>query len=75
MLASMFVTGLVDETIIYLAPKIVGGTEARTPVEGMGIERMVDARQLGTPNVEFIGSDLKITYRHGKEGGGTCSPE
>jgi diaminohydroxyphosphoribosylaminopyrimidine deaminase/5-amino-6-(5-phosphoribosylamino)uracil reductase len=75
LLASMFETGLVDETIVYLAPKIVGGAEARTPVEGMGIERMVDARGLGTPNVEFIGSDLKITYRHGEEGDGTCSPE
>lgn len=74
LLASVFEQGLVDETIIYLAPKIVGGAGARSPVEGMGVTRMADARQLGVPDVEFIGSDLKITYHHRGKGDGTCSP-
>ncbi len=59
---AMFRTGLVDRTIVYLAPKICGGAEAKSPVAGVGIERMADAFELGHPMVEHIGDDLKITY-------------
>ena len=59
---AMFRTGLVDRTIVYLAPKVVGGASAFTPVAGAGIARMADALELGHPMVERIGDDLKITY-------------
>ena len=69
---AMFRTGLVDRTIVYLAPKVCGGASAVTPVAGQGIERMADALELGHPMVERIGDDLKITYLRkdaGREGG------
>lgn len=59
---AMFRTGLVDRTIIYLAPKVVGGAGALSPVEGTGIARMADALELSHPMVESIGDDLKIIY-------------
>ena len=61
--ASLFTTGLVDEAIVYLAPKIVGGVEATTPVEGKGIDAMADAFTFDAPIVERIDNDLKLTYR------------
>lgn len=59
---AMFRTGLVNRTIVYLAPKVCGGANAITPVAGTGIERMADALELGHPMVERIGDDLKLTY-------------
>ena len=59
---AMFRTGLVDRVIVYLAPKVCGGAEAKSPVAGIGIEKMADALELGHPMVERIGDDLKIAY-------------
>ena len=59
---AMFRTGLVDRTIVYLAPKVCGGATAKSPVAGAGIEKMADALELGHPMVERLGDDLKITY-------------
>ena len=59
---AMFRMGLVDRTIVYLAPKVCGGANALTPVAGSGIEKMADALNLGHPMVERIGDDLKLTY-------------
>ena len=59
---AMFRTGLVDRTIVYLAPKVCGGATAKSPVAGEGIEKMADALELGHPMVERLGDDLKITY-------------
>lgn len=59
---AMFRTGLVNRTIVYLAPKVCGGAGAITPVAGVGIDRMADAFELGHPMVEHIGDDLKISY-------------
>ena len=60
---AMFKAGLVNEAVVYLAPKVVGGADAKTPVEGSGVEQMSDAIELGHPTVERIGNDLKLTYR------------
>ncbi len=38
--------GLVDELYAFVAPKIVGGMNAKTPVEGAGMEKMADAINL-----------------------------
>ena len=59
---ALFKAGLVNETIVYLAPKIVGGADAKTPVEGLGVAAMANAFQLGAPTVEHLGDDLKLTY-------------
>ncbi|MCR5582676.1 MAG: bifunctional diaminohydroxyphosphoribosylaminopyrimidine deaminase/5-amino-6-(5-phosphoribosylamino)uracil reductase RibD [Eggerthellaceae bacterium] len=62
LLASAFAEGLVNEAIAYVAPKIVGGSDAKTPVASLGVELMANALPLGAPRVEVLGSDVKLTY-------------
>lgn len=55
--------GFVDEVYAFIAPKIVGGTNAKTPVEGMGIEKMADAINLELKNVLNIGDDVLLKLK------------
>jgi diaminohydroxyphosphoribosylaminopyrimidine deaminase/5-amino-6-(5-phosphoribosylamino)uracil reductase len=59
----MFESGLVDEVVVYLAPKVCGGASAPTPVGGAGAALMADALQLGKPQVDIVGDDVRLTYR------------
>jgi diaminohydroxyphosphoribosylaminopyrimidine deaminase/5-amino-6-(5-phosphoribosylamino)uracil reductase len=58
--ASVFEAGLADEVCIFVAPKIAGGREAKTPVEGQGLERMADALESGPLTVERLGADIVL---------------
>jgi diaminohydroxyphosphoribosylaminopyrimidine deaminase/5-amino-6-(5-phosphoribosylamino)uracil reductase len=55
--------GLADEACIFLAPKIIGGRDAKTPVEGAGLERMAQALRLEKITVNRLGDDLLIQGR------------
>lgn len=52
--------GLADELWAFIAPKIVGGSEAKTPVEGQGIARLADAMTLDDIRTERFGNDVCI---------------
>ncbi|EST11525.1 bifunctional diaminohydroxyphosphoribosylaminopyrimidine deaminase/5-amino-6-(5-phosphoribosylamino)uracil reductase RibD [Sporolactobacillus laevolacticus] len=56
-----------DRLIAYLAPKLIGGTEAIPAVGGSGIEHLAEAAKLSIERVENIGGDLKITAIPEKE--------
>ncbi len=51
---------LVDELYAFIAPKIVGGRAAKTPVEGEGVEFMSEAVTLKDIVIEPIGKDILI---------------
>ena len=53
--------GIVKEVIAYIAPKLIGGKDAKTPVDGMGFQKLKDAVLLTDTQCEKIGEDLKIT--------------
>lgn len=53
--------GLIDEVMAFIAPKIIGGKMAKTPVEGDGIEMMADAIVLKDKMVAPIGEDILIS--------------
>ena len=53
--------GIVQEVVTYIAPKMIGGATAPTPVGGMGVEHLQDAYQLGQMKVSAIGDDIKIS--------------
>ena len=53
--------GIVQEVITYIAPKMVGGVAALTPVGGTGVEHLQDAYQLEQMKVSSIGEDIKIS--------------
>lgn len=59
---AFFDEGAVDEVVIYLAPKVVGGADAPSPVAGAGAARMAEAVVLGRPRAHALGDDLKIAF-------------
>ena len=59
---AFFDEGAVDEAVVYLAPKVVGGADAPSPVAGAGAARMAEAAVLGRPRAHALGDDLKITF-------------
>ena len=59
---AFFDEGAVDEAVVYLAPKVVGGADAPGPVAGAGAARMAETAVLGRPRAHALGDDLKITF-------------
>lgn len=58
--ASIMEQGLANKVYCYVAPKIVGGMKAKTPVEGIGIELMKDARAIKNIKIDRFGDDLLV---------------
>jgi diaminohydroxyphosphoribosylaminopyrimidine deaminase/5-amino-6-(5-phosphoribosylamino)uracil reductase len=58
--ASLFESGLADEVLVVVAPKIAGGRDAVTPVEGEGLSKMAEALPLKNVTVERLGNDVLI---------------
>lgn len=52
--------GIVDRVVTFIAPKMIGGSQAKTPVEGQGIEKMSQAIRLENIEITKIGEDLMI---------------
>ena len=52
---------VVDEVMSFIAPKFIGGTDAKTPVGGIGIEKMKDAIELEKIDISQLGNDLMLT--------------
>jgi diaminohydroxyphosphoribosylaminopyrimidine deaminase / 5-amino-6-(5-phosphoribosylamino)uracil reductase len=59
---SLIAAGVIDEIVLYLAPKILGDT-------GVGLfaipelKRLADAQQLRITDVRSVGPDLRLTAR------------
>ncbi|MBM3945291.1 MAG: riboflavin biosynthesis protein RibD, partial [SAR202 cluster bacterium] len=60
LLGAMFDARLVDKVIAQMAPAILGGRLAPTPVQGDGISRMEDALRLKQVEVHQLGDDVTI---------------
>lgn len=52
--------GLVDRVVTFLSPKIIGGKDAKTPVEGMGFDKMSQAIHIKDLEIKKIGEDFMI---------------
>jgi len=52
--------GIVDKVQIYIAPKLIGGEESKTPVGGKGIELLKDAFRVEKLTTCFIGEDILL---------------
>src|SRR5215218_5070708 len=55
--------GELDELRLFLAPVVVGGSNARDPLEGEGVERISEATRALAVDVERIADDVLITAR------------
>ncbi|MCA1027986.1 bifunctional diaminohydroxyphosphoribosylaminopyrimidine deaminase/5-amino-6-(5-phosphoribosylamino)uracil reductase RibD [Cytobacillus kochii] len=58
--ASFLEDGYIDKVVIYLGPKLVGGKEAPTFLEGTGVALMSEAVELEHVTVTPIGKDFKF---------------
>ena len=63
-LGSLLDAGQIDEVHAFIAPKLVGGAGALTPMGGIGLDRMDQAWGLAAPlRVEQCGADVYISGR------------
>jgi len=60
LIAGLVEEGLVDRFLVFIAPKIIGGRDAKTAVEGKGIEKMKDAFKLKNISVKRLKEDILI---------------
>ena len=58
---SLFDAGLVDKVMAFIAPVIIGGIQAASPVEGTGASRMAGAWRLTRTNLQAVGPDWLVT--------------
>ncbi|MHB1456104.1 MAG: bifunctional diaminohydroxyphosphoribosylaminopyrimidine deaminase/5-amino-6-(5-phosphoribosylamino)uracil reductase RibD [Armatimonadota bacterium] len=62
---SMLEAGLIDRGMIFVAPKIIGGRDAKTIVEGTGIEMMADALNTSKLRIRRFGDDIALEFDFG----------
>ena len=57
---SAFIHRLVDKVLVFIAPIIIGGKDARSPVEGTGIDSLREALKLSQISIQRFGDDVMI---------------
>lgn len=57
-----FRQGIVNHVCAYIAPKIFGGRDAKTPVEGQGVEFPAEGVLLSKQKITALGEDLLLEY-------------
>ena len=60
---SVIQAGTVNKVYAFIAPKIFGGRQARSPVEGEGVNKISDALLLNGPEITRFGEDLLLEYK------------
>jgi len=60
---SMLSERLVDEVSVAISPRILGGADAVTLVDGIGVGRVEDALRLRLVGTKVYGSDRVLRYR------------
>ena len=62
-IASAFESGVVTDLVLFIAPKIIGGRAAISPVEGLGVANVRDSLRLHSLKIAKIGPDLMLTAK------------
>lgn len=65
--ASALTENLVQRVYAFIAPKLVAGANAKSPIEGAGIPRMKDAVALEDVEVMRFGDDICMTGKVAKQ--------
>ena len=55
-------SSVVNRVHCYIAPKLVGGKQAKTPIGGEGIDDLSQAVKLKLVSMEMVGEDILIEY-------------
>lgn len=57
---SALMAGVVDKVHLYIAPKLIGGERAKTPIGGNGIRHLDQAIEIERRTMTVVGEDLLI---------------
>jgi len=60
LLGSAFDQGCIDHVAAFVAPKLIGGSQAPAPIGGIGISTMSHARRLLNTHITTFGEDVLI---------------
>ena len=60
LLGSAFDEGVIDRVAVFIAPKVIGGSTAKTPVAGAGIEKIAEALSLKNVTIKNLDCDILI---------------
>lgn len=60
-ISSALFSGIVDDIILFIAPKITGGSNAVSVVGGKGVSKMADALRVKNMKFKKIGPDFIVT--------------
>jgi diaminohydroxyphosphoribosylaminopyrimidine deaminase / 5-amino-6-(5-phosphoribosylamino)uracil reductase len=63
LLGALFDARQIDEVHVFIAPQLVGGQSAPSPLAGAGLERMADAIAAANPQIQTIGGDIYLSGR------------
>ena len=58
--ASALAARIVDKVVMFIAPKIIGGRDAKTPVEGFGVAAVAEGWQLENLTIHRFGCDVVV---------------
>ncbi len=61
--ASAMEAGIVDKLYLFIAPKIIGGKNAKGVIGGEGAKTIKQARKLRAMTTKRVGNDLLLEYR------------
>ena len=68
-------TGDVCHVMAYIAPLLMGGRDAKSPIEGLGADSPATAARLTNRRITPIGEDLLLEYDMASEEETKCSQE
>ena len=60
LLGNLLVLGQIDEVHVFIATKLVGGDQARSPIGGPGVEQLEQALQLQHATIQQLGDDVHV---------------
>jgi diaminohydroxyphosphoribosylaminopyrimidine deaminase/5-amino-6-(5-phosphoribosylamino)uracil reductase len=69
MLGSLFEHDLVCESVVYVAPMLLGDAEAMAAATGRIAERLSHGRRFEPCRVKRVGEDVELTYRRSRKPG------
>ncbi len=73
LLGSMFESDLICESVVYLAPTMLGDEHALAVATGRVATRLTDARRFRLSRVKRVGDDVELVYRRPEGGVGEAS--
>jgi diaminohydroxyphosphoribosylaminopyrimidine deaminase / 5-amino-6-(5-phosphoribosylamino)uracil reductase len=67
LLGSLFEADVVDESLVYIAPMVLGDEMARSAASGRLAAGLADGRRLELDRLRLIGGDVELLYRRARD--------